>query len=165
MFSFEAKWQATEVGSGVQGLVQSLGQVGRQGHVPRLEVKLKVNLDDIPLDKACSGAIGGADPKQAPTSHQRRPAAPRMAVDDDGDRRPSVSSFRCGGAVSRSQGLRALVREASSPESNHRPESGLRPFDAIGEDRRPGARFRAPIGGVAKSQDCLHNCEQVMFKM
>jgi hypothetical protein len=87
MLSFEAKWKAIESRFGFWGAVQSVGQVRRQAYVPGLAVKLKINFDHIAFGNAGGGAICSAYTNQTLTSHQRHSAAPRMAVNSDGDRR------------------------------------------------------------------------------
>lgn len=65
-------------------------QIRRQDDVPRLAVRLKIDLDSIVFGDASGGAIGGADTDQALASHQRHPAAPYVPVNGDRHGRPRV---------------------------------------------------------------------------
>src|SRR5262245_13616837 len=51
-------------------------------------MQFEIDHDDVAFGDATGGTVRGADPDQALPAHQREPAAPRMAVDRDGDEGP-----------------------------------------------------------------------------
>ena len=92
MLALETVRQAVKGGSGFRVVVQSLGEVRRFGHHPRLGVELKIDLDDVAFGDPARGAVRSADPDEALPAHRRDPAAPRMAVDRDGDQGPRAGA-------------------------------------------------------------------------
>src|SRR5262245_26776433 len=85
VFAFEAKGQALEGRSGLAVAAQGLGEVRRLSDDPRRGIKLEIDYDDVAFGDPARGTVRGADPDQALPAHHGDPAAPRMAVDRDGD--------------------------------------------------------------------------------